>query len=91
MGANHDLERDLELDQTDAKDVKGGGIVSASATVGGVGSASVDDLNTSVSAGGATVGTSNSSSGAGAGASGAGTSASARGRKPRARTRKRLK
>ena len=83
MGTNQEFERDLELDQADTQDIKGGGIISASATVGGVGSASVDDANTSVTAGGATVGTSMNSRDWGAGASAGGQSASARGKRPR--------
>ena len=91
MGTNSEFERDLELEQTDAQDVKGGGIVSANASVGGVGSATVDDANTSASAGGASTGTSMSGSDWGAGASGGGQSARAGGKRPRVKRGARAK
>ena len=85
MGTSRDLERDLELDQKDTEDVKGGGIVSASATVGGVGSVTVDDANTSVTAGGTSAGTSMNSQTWGASAKSGGQSASAGGKRPNAK------
>lgn len=91
MGTNSEFERDLELEQTDAQDVKGGGIVSASASVGGVGGATVDDANTSANAGGASAGTSMSGSDWGAGASGGGQSARAGGKRPRVKRGARAK
>src|SRR4051794_11618057 len=76
------LEQDIDLVSNEAEDVKGGGIVSASATVGGA-TLSVDDTNVSLSGAGVTA--SNSGSSWGAGASAGGQSAGAGGKKPTVR------
>lgn len=84
MELSRSLETDIDLDTQDTQDVKGGGLVSASATVGD-NSVSVNDTNVAASAAGTTVGASAGTGGYSASASGHGTSASSGKKTPKGR------
>lgn len=89
MELNRSLETDMDLDSQDTQDVKGGGLVSASASAGGT-SVSVNDTSVAASGAGTTVGANAGTTGYNASAQGHGTNASSkkkvsRGRRIRAK------
>ena len=87
MERNPALEADIDVEQRDADDVKGGGIIDATATVAGTTVTASDSSGVSASGSGLNAGA--STSGAHAGATGAGVDVKAGAKSPRVKPRHR--